>query len=87
MKGPVLVHVITKKGDGYEPAERHPARFHGTAPFDIATGIPLKKQDKANYTDVFSSVISCASCAVSISFLLFFNSSFNFFISNLIPLI
>ena len=55
--GPVLVHVITKKGEGYEPAERHPARFHGTEPFDIATGIPLKKQNKAHYTDVFSTVM------------------------------
>lgn len=57
VRGPVLVHVITKKGDGYEPAERHPARFHGTEPFDIATGLPLMKQNKAAYTDVFSTVM------------------------------
>lgn len=57
VRGPVLVHVITKKGDGYAPAERHPARFHGTEPFDIETGMPLKKQTKAHYTDVFSSVM------------------------------
>ena len=43
-QGPVLVHVITKKGKGYLPAERHPARFHGTEPFDIETGLPLKKR-------------------------------------------
>lgn len=55
--GPVLVHVITKKGSGYEPAERHPARFHGTAPFDVETGLPLEKKSKADYTDVFSSVM------------------------------
>lgn len=36
--GPVLVHVITKKGKGYEPAEKSPNKFHGTGPFEIATG-------------------------------------------------
>ena len=56
-QGPVLIHVITKKGKGYLPAERHPARFHGTEPFDIATGLPAKKRLKANYTDVFSTVM------------------------------
>ena len=57
VRGPVLVHVLTKKGDGYIPAERHPARFHGIAPFDIETGVPLHKQSKAHYTDVFSTVM------------------------------
>lgn len=57
VRGPVLVHVLTKKGNGYVPAERHPARFHGTAPFDIETGVPLYKQSKAHYTDVFSTVM------------------------------
>ena len=52
--GPVLVHVITKKGAGYLPAEKFPARFHGAEPFDIATGLPKNKRTKANYTDVFS---------------------------------
>lgn len=56
-QGPVLIHVITKKGKGYLPAERHPARFHGAEPFDIATGLPAKKRLKANYTDVFSTVM------------------------------
>ncbi len=55
--GPVLVHVLTKKGAGYLPAERHPARFHGTEPFEIETGIPTNKRKKANYTDVFSTVM------------------------------
>ncbi len=54
--GPVLVHVLTKKGYGYRPAERHPSRFHGTTPFDIETGIPLS-HGKASYTDVFSTVM------------------------------
>ena len=55
--GPVLVHVITKKGSGYLPAEKNPSRFHGAEPFDIATGKPLKKKEKATYTDVISSVM------------------------------
>ena len=56
-KSAVLVHVLTQKGKGYEPAERHPARFHGAEPFDIATGVPKNKRIKANYTDVFSTVM------------------------------
>ncbi len=56
-QGPVLVHVITQKGKGYLPAERHPARFHGTEPFAVETGLPKKKRVKANYTDVFSTVM------------------------------
>lgn len=55
--GPVLVHVMTHKGAGYAPAERHPARFHGTEPFDIETGLPKKPRTTANYTDVFSTVM------------------------------
>ena len=57
VEGAVLVHVLTKKGRGYLPAERHPARFHGTEPFDVATGLPLVRRTKANYTDVFSTVM------------------------------
>ena len=57
MRGPVLVHVRTIKGEGYLPAERHPARFHGTGPFDIDTCVPLYHQEKAHYTDVFSTVM------------------------------
>ncbi len=55
--GPVLVHVITKKGSGYRPAERHPARFHGAEPFDIKTGVPKNHHIKASYTDVFSTIM------------------------------
>ena len=54
VKGAVLVHVLTRKGKGYEPAERHPARFHGAEPFDIETGLPTSRRKKANYQDVFS---------------------------------
>ncbi len=56
-KNCVLIHVLTQKGKGYKPAENHPARFHGAEPFDVATGIPLHKKTKANYTDVFSTVM------------------------------
>ena len=55
--GPVLVHVITQKGAGYEPAEKNPSRFHGAEPFCIETGKPLKKKEKSTYTDVISSVM------------------------------
>ena len=57
VEGPVLIHVLTQKGKGYRPAERHPARFHGAEPFDIETGIPAHPRTIANYTDVFSTVM------------------------------
>ncbi len=50
----VLVHVNTKKGKGYAPAEKNPSRFHGVEPFDPATGKPRKKKIYPGYTDVFS---------------------------------
>jgi 1-deoxy-D-xylulose-5-phosphate synthase len=54
--GPVLLHVVTKKGKGYKPAEKNPTKFHGIGPFDIETGktISLKK---VTYTEVFSKAI------------------------------
>ena len=58
VKGAVIIHVITQKGRGYTPAERHPARFHGAEPFDIETGIPKNPHTKANYTDVFATVMN-----------------------------
>lgn len=57
VRGAVIVHVITEKGKGYLPAEKHPSRFHGAEPFDIETGIPKKVKDKPGYTDVFSTVM------------------------------
>ena len=50
----VLVHVITKKGKGYRPAEKNPSHFHGVGPFDVDTGKPLSEQKNPSYTDVFS---------------------------------
>ena len=55
--GPVLVHVLTKKGKGYPPAERHPERFHGAEPFEIETGLPKQRKAAAHYTDIFATVI------------------------------
>ncbi len=52
----VIVHVCTKKGHGYLPAEKHPARFHGTVPFEIENGLP-KSGSRVGYTDVFSTVM------------------------------
>ncbi|MBO5564827.1 MAG: 1-deoxy-D-xylulose-5-phosphate synthase, partial [Lachnospiraceae bacterium] len=53
----VLLHVVTEKGKGYEPAVRHPARFHGTSPFEIETGLPKNHGSKAGYSDIFSTVM------------------------------
>jgi len=57
VKGAVIVHCITEKGKGFEPAQRHPARFHGTEPFLIENGLPAHPRTKANYTDIFSTVM------------------------------
>lgn len=54
----VIVHVITEKGKGYGPAERHPARFHGAEPFHIESGLPVKPRKKASYTDVFATIMN-----------------------------
>lgn len=53
----VLVHVITKKGKGYAPAEKAPWTFHGVAAFDVATGKPKQKKTYPDYTDIFSKEI------------------------------
>ena len=52
----VLVHVLTKKGKGYGPAEENPSRFHGIVPFDIETGEAKEKSSKDSYTDIFCKV-------------------------------
>ena len=57
MEQAVLVHVLTKKGKGYAPAERQPSKFHGISPFDIVTGAVKEKKEKDTYTDVFSKVM------------------------------
>ena len=52
----VVLHVQSSKGKGYPPAENHPARFHGTDPFHIENGVPLKRKKPA-YQDIFSTVM------------------------------
>jgi len=60
LKGPVLLHVMTKKGKGYAPAEAMPSQFHGVGPFDAKTGI-VKKSSAISYTKVFSdAILDCA---------------------------
>lgn len=57
--GPVLVHVLTKKGKGYKPAEDCPNKFHGTGPFEIATGKKITKPGApVTYTEVFGETLS-----------------------------
>lgn len=56
-KGPILLHVVTKKGRGYPPAEKEPVRFHGASAFDIATGKSLSAPNVDSYTDIFSKKI------------------------------
>lgn len=56
--GPVLVHVLTKKGKGYKPAEENPSKFHGVASFDIATGESVKLPGKKSYTEIFGETLA-----------------------------
>ncbi len=57
VKKAVMIHVVTKKGKGYEPAEKPPARFHGTEPFIVENGLPRNPRTTANYQDIFSTVM------------------------------
>ena len=59
LRGPILVHVITKKGKGYPPAEANPARFHSVPPFHIETGEPkqVSISDVPTYTEVFGETL------------------------------
>lgn len=59
MKGPILVHVITKKGKGYPPAEANPGRFHGVPPFELERGEPTNghNQNPPTYTEVFGETL------------------------------
>ncbi|OWZ84012.1 1-deoxy-D-xylulose-5-phosphate synthase [Natranaerobius trueperi] len=57
--GPVLVHVITKKGKGYEPAEKFPDKFHGVSSFDVSTGKPLERPNlPPKYSEVFGDTVT-----------------------------
>jgi 1-deoxy-D-xylulose-5-phosphate synthase len=55
--GPVLIHILTKKGKGYAPAEKNPTLFHGIGPFDLASGELLAKKNGKTYTEIFGSAM------------------------------
>jgi 1-deoxy-D-xylulose-5-phosphate synthase len=57
VKGPVVVHVITKKGKGYQYSESDPTKFHGIAPFKIETGEVISKSDIPSYTSIFGKAL------------------------------
>ena len=56
VEGPVIVHVLTEKGRGYEPARQHPDQFHGTGPFDIKTGESIIAEKR---TDLYGCFCGC----------------------------
>ena len=61
--GPVLMHLVTKKGAGYEPAQRNPELFHGVGPYDVVTGQPKPKAPGApSYTSVFGKTLVKEAC-------------------------
>jgi len=55
--GPVLIHVLTTKGKGYEPAETNPGDYHGVGPFEIETGKPKPSAGSISYTSVFGKTV------------------------------
>lgn len=57
MRGPVLVHVCTKKGRGYSPAEEKPQQYHGISPFDVKTG-QVKKLSNGSFSNVFGAKLA-----------------------------
>lgn len=57
VKGPVILHVVTKKGKGYKPAEDSPTKFHGVGLFDVETGDSLGKSDRISFTQAFSKAL------------------------------
>jgi len=54
---PVLLHIVTEKGQGYKPAEDNPCDYHSSAPFDIANGQFIKKTSKPSYSKVFGQTV------------------------------
>lgn len=57
MQGPVLLHILTKKGKGYKPAEENPSLFHGVGPFNLESGEVIKKPGPPTYTKIFSKTL------------------------------
>ncbi len=69
LDGPILVHVVTQKGKGYDPAENDPSHFHGVGPFEVASGRKREKKDSAagpappSYTSVFGRTLTILAAA------------------------
>ncbi len=57
LRGPIFVHVLTKKGKGYKFAEENPSKFHGIGPFDIATGKTLDENKAPSYSSIFGNSV------------------------------
>ncbi|SHJ48846.1 1-deoxy-D-xylulose-5-phosphate synthase [Paramaledivibacter caminithermalis] len=57
MKGPILIHTITKKGKGYRFAERYPDKFHGIGPFALETGKKIEKTEGQTYSNIFGDTL------------------------------
>ncbi|MFH1194606.1 MAG: 1-deoxy-D-xylulose-5-phosphate synthase [bacterium] len=57
LNGPILVHLLTEKGKGYEPAEHHDQRLHAATPFDKITGLSYKKPGPPAYTTIFGNAL------------------------------
>ena len=57
VKGPVMLHVVTKKGKGYKPAEEKPTKFHGVGVFDVDTGDSIGKSNSLTFTQAFSNTL------------------------------
>ena len=55
---PILLHIVTKKGKGYPPAEKSEDKFHGVKKFDVISGAPLKKSSTKTYSQVFGETLS-----------------------------
>lgn len=60
LKKPVLIHIKTRKGLGYPPAEEHPEKFHGVSPFEIKSGKPKKVKTSPDWTNIFSQSLCAA---------------------------
>ena len=58
MKRAVVIHVLTQKGRGYEPARQHPLLYHGVGPFDLQTGIVPAPHEVPSYADILGAFMA-----------------------------
>lgn len=57
LRGPIFVHILTKKGKGYKFAEENPSKFHGIGPFDVKTGETIEKNNRPTYSSIFGNSV------------------------------